>query len=552
MKSFCNEASALRAVLCIAPSLWLITLPVALGAALPPLDPADAATLTAAQTNIVIEFRFVGNRAFSAADLSRVVQTYTNRPLTSLDLEAARVALTLWYVNHGYVNSGAVIEEPAVKEGVFTFKIVEGRLTDIRIRGNRWIWPGFYARRLRANGGDPLNANEVRNTLQIWREDYPVEQVNGEIQPGALPGDAVMNVNVKEKFPYHFGLQYANDKPPSTGPEQVTALLRADSLTGNADLLTFDYGIVRSADDAMAGPRWLGWDDLSASYSIPFTARDTALGVQYSRSSASVLEAEFAQLDIRSEMESYGVSLSQPLYRTPTRELSLTLTGERRSSQTYLMGIPYSFEPGAVEGKAVDSALRLSSQFVDRDTKHVFAARATLNLGLDVLDATRNTSGPDGRFVSVIGQVQYLRRFWNTRNELLLKVAGQYTEDPLLSLEQLAIGGASTVRGYRENTMIRDKGVMATAEFHIPLWHDSAQTPIIQLVPFVDWGLGKDNDNVPTQFDDIGSMGVGIIVTPCKNVTGSLYYGYPFRHIVYAQSDLQDIGIHFRLTVWAF
>ena len=147
MKSFCNEASALRAVLCIAPSLWLITLPVTLGAALPPLDPADAATLTAAQTNIVIEFRFVGNRAFSAADLSRVVQTYTNRPLTSLDLEAARVALTLWYVNHGYVNSGAVIEEPAVKEGVFTFKIVEGRLTDIRIRGNRWIWPGFTSKR---------------------------------------------------------------------------------------------------------------------------------------------------------------------------------------------------------------------------------------------------------------------------------------------------------------------------------------------------------------------------------------------------------------------
>jgi hemolysin activation/secretion protein len=527
-------------------------MPATLGAALPPLDPADAAALASAKTNIVREFRFAGNRAFSDADLGRVVQTYTNRPLTSLDLESARVALTLWYVNHGYVNSGAVIEDPAVKEGVFTFKIVEGRLTDIRIQGNRWIWTGFYARRLRANGGDPLNANDVRNTLQIWREDYPIEQVNAEIQPGALPGEAIMNVNLKEKFPYHVGLQYANDKPPSTGPEQLTALVRADSLTGNADPLTFDYGIVRSAGDGMSGPQLLGLDDLSAGYSFPFTARDTALGVQYSRSSASVLEAEFAQLDIRSEMESYGVSISQPLYRTPTREFSLTLTGERRSSQTYLLGIPYSFSPGAVEGKAVDSALRLSGQFVDRDTKHVFAARATLNVGLDVLDATRNATGPDGRFVSVIGQVQYLRRFWNTRNELLLKVAGQYTEDPLLPMEQLAIGGASTVRGYRENTMIRDKGVMATAEFHIPLWNDRAQSPIIQLVPFVDWGLGKNNDNIPVQFDDIGSLGVGIILNPCKNVAASLYYGYPLRDVNYLNHDLQDIGIHFRLTVWAF
>ena len=94
MKSLCNEASVLRALLCFVPSLWLVALPAPLAAALPPLDPADAAALAAAQTNVVREFRFVGNRAFSAADLGRVVQTYTNRPLTSLDLEAARVALT--------------------------------------------------------------------------------------------------------------------------------------------------------------------------------------------------------------------------------------------------------------------------------------------------------------------------------------------------------------------------------------------------------------------------------------------------------------------------
>jgi hemolysin activation/secretion protein len=200
----------------------------------------------------------------------------------------------------------------------------------------------------------------------------------------------------------------------------------------------------------------------------------------------------------------------------------------------------------------VDSVLRLSGQFIDRNTKHVFAARVTLNVGLDVLDATRNATGPDGRFVSVIGQVQYLRRLWNTHNELLLRVAGQYTEDPLLSLEQLAIGGAATVRGYRENTMIRDKGVITTAEFHIPIWLDRAERPILQLIPFADWGYGRNNDNLATQFDDIGSLGVGLIFSPHKNITASLYWGHPLRRIRYPNHDLQDDGIHFRLTAWAF
>ncbi len=532
-------------------SFWLLAL-CAVGAPLPPVDSADLAALRASNTNVVREFRFVGNTAFSATELGRVVQTYTNRPLSSLDLEAARVALTLWYVNHGYVNSGAVIEEPNARGGVFTFKIVEGRLTDIRLQGNRWLRKGFYTRRLMANGGSPLNANEVRNTLQLWREDYPIEQVNAEIQPGAVPGEAIMNVSLKEKFPYHVGLTYANDKPPTTGPEQISALLHADSLTGNGDPLVFDYGIARSAGDGMQDPYFLEADDLAASYSFPFTARDTALGAAYSRSSASVLEADFASLNITSEMESYGVSISQPLYRTPTREVSLSLTGERRSDQTYLLGTPYSFSPGAQDGKSVDSVLRLAGQFIDRDTRHVFAARLTLNWGIDVLDATQNPSGPDGRFVSLIGQVQYLRRLWNTQNELLLRVAGQYTEDPLLSIEQLAIGGATTVRGYRENTMVRDKGVMGTAEFHVPIWEGKAGRPIIQLAPFVDWGLGSNNDSPAAPFDDIGSAGMGVILTPHKNVTASLFWGYAFRDIAYTTHYLQDDGIHFRLTVWAF
>lgn len=550
MRLFSHAGAAFQAFLYAALTLWVLAPP---GSVAAPLPPVDSAALGIAQTNIVREFRFVGNKAFSATELGRVVQTYTNRPLSSVDLEAARVALTLWYVNHGYVNSGAVIEDPTVRGGVFTFKIVEGRLSEIRIQGNRWIRKGFYSSRLLANGGDPLNAYDVRNTLQVWREDYPLEQVNGEIQPGAVPGQALMNVNLKEKFPYHVGLQYANDKPPSTGPEQVTGLLRVDSLTGNNDPLAFDYGILRGIGDGMEDPYWLGADDLSASYSFPFTARDTALGVQYNRSSDSVLEAEFSQLNITSQTESYGVSITQPIYRTPGREVTLTLLGERRSNQTYLMGIPYSFSPGAVDGKEVDSVLRFSGQYVERDTKYVFAARATLNVGVDVLGATQDPKGPDGNFASGIGQVQYLRRLWDTRNELLLRVAGQYTEAPLLSIEQLAIGGASTVRGYRENTMIRDKGVMGTAEFHIPLWHDRAQRAIVQLAPFVDWGWGRNNgQNLPGQFDDIGSAGVGVIFTPYKSVTASLFWGYAFRDINYTDHFLEDDGIHFRLTVWAF
>jgi hemolysin activation/secretion protein len=396
----------------------------------------------------------------------------------------------------------------------------------------------------------PLNVNNLYRALQLWRDVYPLEQVNAELKPGAKPGEAILDARVKEKFPYHVGLAYANDKPPSTGPEQITALFRADSLTRHGDALSFDYGIARSKDDGLEHSDFLGTDDLSATYTVPFTPHDTALGLQYARSSAAIVEAPFDQLSIRSESTVYGVSLSQPILRVPNRDFSLTLSGERKSNQSYLLGLPYSLSDGAVNGESVVSALRLSGQFVGRSTKQVFAARATVNGGLDVLDATTHSTGPDGRFVSVLGQVQYLRRLWHTPNEIMFKLAGQYSPDPLLALEQLSIGGANTVRGYRENTLVRDRGYVATMEFHVPLWLDKDERSKLQLVPFTSYGAGWNNSRATPSPRDISSAGVGLVFTPCKHLETSIFWGHAFRTIHQNNQYLQDDGIHFRMLVW--
>ena len=189
---------------------------------------------------------------------------------------------------------------------------------------------------------------------------------------------------------------------------------------------------------------------------------------------------------------------------------------------------------------------------MDRSLTHVFAARVTVNAGLDVLDATRNGTDRDGRFVSVIAQTQYLRRLGKSHNELLLRVSGQYTPDPLLSIEQLPIGGGATVRGYRENTMVRDKGLLGTAEGHGPLWLGQEGQSKLQLVPFADVGAGWNNDSTPVPFDNIGSLGIGFVFEPCRYLSASLFWGHALRQVEYKTRDLQDDGIHFRLNVWAF
>src|SRR5688572_32644258 len=66
----------------------------------------------------VRDIRVTGSSVFTAEDLAKVTAPYLNRELTSEDLEALRVALTLLYVNNGYVNSGAILPDQTVTENV--------------------------------------------------------------------------------------------------------------------------------------------------------------------------------------------------------------------------------------------------------------------------------------------------------------------------------------------------------------------------------------------------------------------------------------------------
>src|SRR5438046_195552 len=53
----------------------------------------------------VREIKVVGSTVFSADELAKLTAPYVNRELTSEDLEALRMAITLHYNNHAYVTS---------------------------------------------------------------------------------------------------------------------------------------------------------------------------------------------------------------------------------------------------------------------------------------------------------------------------------------------------------------------------------------------------------------------------------------------------------------
>jgi hemolysin activation/secretion protein len=515
---------------------------------LPPPPPAPSRERLTTIRVFVREIRVVGSTIFSPAEIAAVTQPYVNRELSAEDLEALRVALTRLYVDRGYINSGAVLPDQTISDGIVTYQIIEGRLTDIEVEGNRWFRPGYLRQRVRLGAGPPLNVNELQEQLQLLLEDQRIRRLNADLKPGLRPGEATLTTTVEERIPFRVWLDANNYQSPSVGAERGILTLQHQNLTGWGDVLTFQYGRSEGLEPLV-----------DVRYVLPVTAYDTLLSLQYRLNAFVVVEETFRDLDIESTSEIYTIGLRHPIYRTLNTEVALEVLGERLSHETFLLDEPFSLSPGAVNGESVVTAVRTVQEALHRTQNQVLAFRSRLSWGVDVLDATTHRGDePDSRFFAWLGQFQAVRRFSPLDVQGIVRWDLQLTPDRLMSLEQFAVGGRYSVRGYRENTFVRDNAFVASVEFRVPVVRNTAWADYVHLAPFFDYGRAWNTRQVSGEPLSISSVGVGLrwaLTVPGRvevRPQFEIYWGHALREIKTPGGDLQDDGIHFQFVLGLF
>jgi len=516
----------------------------------PPAPPKQANKLPSQIRILVRGFRFEGNQAFSDAELAKVTEPFIYRELSSEDIEQARRAVSLHYVNHGYINSGAVIPDQSPETGIILIRIVEGKLSKTELHGNKWLGDGYINGHVRRWATQPLNLNKLQDGLQLLRQNPNVQQINAELKPGTAPGESTLDLRVQDQQPFRLGLQVDNQRPPSVGAYELWLLASDLNLTGHSDPLDFKYGIANAGQN---GAEFSGVDNLEASYTLPLTRFDTTFGFHFSRLNTSIVEDPFIDLNIESLTTTCGGVLRQPIYQTANQEVALSIGFDWRKNKTRLLGEPFDVSPGAEDGEMSVSVLRLSQEWIERGQNHVLALRSTFNIGLDVFGAADNsvTGDPNGKFFSWLGQGQYVKRLFNTQNEFVMRVSGQWTSERLLALEQFSVGGMETARGYLENQLVRDRGVVASAEVRVPVLFNKQGAGIVKVASFFDYGGAWNVDGSPSP-TSIYSVGSGLLVAPNKHINAQLYWGYRLRHVeIPNDSGAQGSGISFRINIQA-
>jgi hemolysin activation/secretion protein len=505
------------------------------GFVLPPVPEKPPAIAKDSRKFFIKRIVIDGNTVIPEEDLRSLIKPFEGRDVSIGELEELRQKLTQLYIDRGYINSGAIIPEDALKKDEIHYKIIEGRLDEVRVKGQGRLREGYIQNRLNGDPEAPLNQHELEDRFQLLLSDPLISKMNGRILPGASPGHGILDVDVVRARPYHLSLFGDNFRPPSIGAEAFGLTGYLNNLTGLGD--TLDFTFTTSS----------GSDRYSGGFNLPLTDYGTLAFFRFDEGDTVVVEAPFQDLDIKSKVHILEGGISHPIINTFNRRLNLGVLLTTRENETSLLGRPFSFVEGIPSNTNQATVWRIFQDFIQRWERNAFAFRSTFSVGMDALGATPAQDNlPSSEFFAWLGQLQYAYLVDGEGTQLILRGNVQVADSKLLPLEQIAIGGVSTVRGYRTNYLVRDEGYNLSLELRYPLLSFTTfeKQNRITLVPFVDygeaWNRGKHSDALV-------SVGAGFS-WQLESFLAEFYYGYALKKPLGQQSgDLQDDGIYFQV-----
>lgn len=512
----------------------------------PPSPPTEAESVLIPVQKIIVE----GSTIFGPAEFDPIIKPLEGRQVTLAELQGAADAITKLYLEGGYLTSRAVLAEQVAQDGVITIQVLEGRLEDIRIEGNKGIIQRYIRSRIALGAGVPLNSNRLEEQLRLLRTDPLFANVSASLRPGTTPQDSILVVRVVPArwFNAAFGLD--NNTPPAIAPDRATAFLGYNNLSGRGDSVYGSYAIGNN----LGTFDWGASHTVEFGYSLPLNAMNGTFTIRTVQAESKITRpANLAGLNIRSESSIYQASFRQPVIRNIREELAFGIGFLMQSAQTFVLGVPTPISIGSdASGYSATRVLELSQEYIRRDPQGAWVFRSQFNFGLPIFGATENPSPtPDGSFFSWLGQGQRLQRLW-ADNFLILRTDVQLSPNSLLPFHQFVIGGPLSVRGYSTNALSGDNGLRFSGEARFPVLRTANRRPIISIGPLFDLGVVWNNSRNPAGAvpnNVIAGLGMGLLVQPTPNLDIQFQYAAPLIDLPGQTRSLQSDGIYFSLTV---
>ena len=436
------------------------------------------------------KINFEGNTKIPSEELEKLGLEVLGEDVFFDELLEVCQKVTNYYRAKGYLTSYATVPPQRIVDGVATIRIVESKVGEMNIEGEKWTREWYLRHIIMGKAGlregDVFNAKNLQRAMkEINKEDYV--QVQTEVERQA-EGDenTTITLNVRDRFPVNLNFSYDDYGRSYTGSQRVSFLVGMDNLTGLGDKI---YGGTILSSGAT------GW---MAGYSLPVSSYGTRLSFDFSDSHVR-LGGPYKNLNVKGNAQSYFFKLTQPIIQTAKSDL-IFYTG-------------YDYVNANTSANIAGNPLRLSNYNLNVWRSGLYGmtddnyGRWLGNLGVDFgMGGDGHGAIQDTTFFKVTAGATRVQRLFG-RSMGIVRVNGQYSPNKLFAAEQMQMGGPYTLRGYQPAELIGDYGVTGTVEYRFPVPFLDRILPKVderlKLAVFYDWGwLGENGGiyNYPQQF----------------------------------------------------
>ncbi|MET4696847.1 ShlB/FhaC/HecB family hemolysin secretion/activation protein [Endozoicomonas lisbonensis] len=380
------------------------------------------------------------------------------RGMTYGDIEKVAQQITRFYRERGLLLARAFIPPQEVRQGVVELDIVAGKLGKVVVSGNHKYQPEQLQEPFNDQLGELVDNARIEESIYLLN-DYPGLSVYGYFEKGDNPGESNLNLQVRDEETWSLAIRADNHGSELTGENRVYTVGNWYNPTGIGDQLTL--GALKSFNPENT-------DLFQLVYSLPVFSADTRLEFYAEQNRfdiSSKADEIINRLNITGANDTYSATLMHQLKRSRAANLA---TGFKYSDKRVTRDASV---PLFTEGDhANTSEIIIEGDFLGDSIR-------TLNMGrLSLMHGRLNNTVPEDRgdtFYRLALDTNSLffvpLPFTDNDSRLVVKSKWRYSNNPLPSFEQMALGGANTVRAFTGSEFSADTGVYLGAEWYFDL-----------------------------------------------------------------------------------
>lgn len=378
----------------------------------------------------------------------RLLEPFVSKCLGATQLNALLKVITDFYIERGHVTSRAYLPQQDLSEGNLLIVVVEGRLEGLDGNGLAserelaWVFPG--------EPGGMLDLRELEQMVdQLAR--LPSRQIQLELLPGQAVGGSRAALTGASTKPWRASFNRHNDGQASSGEQQWGLGLDWDSPLGLADQFS-----VRGGGDWVSD-RWRHSASQSLMYSLPYGwwRLDYSYSQSYYRSLARGNGFDF---HTDGQSSTHALRTERVLHRDHVGKTAISFGLSHVRTRNYIENSLIAASSNRISELSLgfNHGRRAGSGFVNVDLGW--------QRGIGALDAqgegAPRSGEPVARYNKYSLTLSFLQPFLAAGEQFSFDslISGQRSEDVLYSPQRISVGGLSSVRGFKEQSLTGDTG----------------------------------------------------------------------------------------------